>query len=259
LKISGLTHPKTKELAYSLEIPLPHAIGLLELLWAFVAQQTPRGNVGRWSNAVIAGEAGWLDDPDVFIKSLISCGFIDENDEHRLLVHDWKDHAPNWVHAKLKKTRRSIIRNDLSSDIRARQDTILSPTTSLATPSHSKTRQKRGPRKRGSRLSKKWLPDEKLIAWATDKRPDLNMKETIESFVDYWTSKTGTAATKLDWDATFRNWVRNERQRRGFTKLPLSDDELENYAAKHGLSSPRPGESSRQYRARLSDLIESGA
>jgi hypothetical protein len=115
------------------------------------------------------------------------------------------------------------------------------------------------PRKRGSRLSKNWKPNEKLLAWASDKRPDLTLADTIESFVDYWTSKTGAAATKLDWNATFRNWVRNERQRRGYTKLPMSDDELESYANKNGLSPPRPGESSRQYRARLSDALEASS
>jgi hypothetical protein len=256
MKIDGLTHPKTKELAYTLEIPLPHAIGLLELTWAFVAQHTPRGNVGRWTNPVIAGEAGWLEDPDKFINALITCGFFDRDSEHRLIVHDWADHAPNWVHAKLKRQGREILSPDLSPCLRAVRDRVLPPTTSLAKPSLAKSSHKSRPRKRGSRLKKKWRPGKRLLAWAIEKRPDLEIEDTIESFVDYWTSKAGAAATKLDWDATFRNWVRNEKQRRDYTKLPLSDDELESYANKNGLSPPRPGESSRQYRARLSDYIE---
>jgi len=117
MKIDGLTHPKTKELAYTLEVPLPHAIGLLELLWAFVGQQTPQGNIGKWSNAVIAGEAGWIGCADTFVEALLSVGYLDHSDEHRLLVHDWADHCPNWVWAKLKKTGREIIRADLSADL----------------------------------------------------------------------------------------------------------------------------------------------
>jgi hypothetical protein len=137
MKIDGLTHPKTKELAFTLEIPLPHAIGLLELLWAFVAQQTPQGNIGKWSNQVIAGEAGWQGDADQFVSALISVGFLDENDDHRLLVHDWSDHAPNWVHAKLKKKGRAIISPDLSPDLREGQDPPPGATTSLAKPSQA--------------------------------------------------------------------------------------------------------------------------
>lgn len=120
MKLDGLTHPKTKELAYKLGIPLPHAIGLLELLFAFVGQQTPEGNVGKWSNAVIAGEAGWDRDPDEFVDALLFAGFLDEDDDHRLLVHDWADHCPNWVHAKLKKAGREIISPDLRADLRRR-------------------------------------------------------------------------------------------------------------------------------------------
>ena len=71
-------------------------------------------------------------------------------------------------------------------------------------------RGKRKPKKTGSRLAPDWQPDEKLMAWATKERPDLDITKTIESFIDYWIAKTGQAATKLDWDATFRNWVRKE-------------------------------------------------
>jgi len=34
------------------------------------------------------------------------------------------------------------------------------------------------------------------------------------TFKDYWLSKLGKTAEKADWDATFRNWVRNDLSRR---------------------------------------------
>lgn len=103
MKIDGLTHPKTKELAFELEIPLAHAIGLLELMWAFCAQKTPQGNIGRWSNRVIAAESGWQGDADRFVLALAKVGWLDECGLKRLLVHDWPEHCPNWVRAKLKR------------------------------------------------------------------------------------------------------------------------------------------------------------
>jgi hypothetical protein len=45
-----------------------------------------------------------------------------------------------------------------------------------------------------------------------EKRPDLNLDETIGAFRDYWVAVPGARGRKLDWEATFRNWVRNERR-----------------------------------------------
>jgi hypothetical protein len=36
------------------------------------------------------------------------------------------------------------------------------------------------------------------------------IRDTVENFRDYWTAKAGQAATKIDWPATWRTWVRRE-------------------------------------------------
>lgn len=41
--------------------------------------------------------------------------------------------------------------------------------------------------------------------------PRINLAVEAEKFADYWTAKSGTDATKLDWVATWRNWCRNAR------------------------------------------------
>lgn len=46
--------------------------------------------------------------------------------------------------------------------------------------------------------------------WARTERPDLDLARTIASFRDFWVAKPGQGGVKLDWDATFRNWVRKE-------------------------------------------------
>ena len=67
------------------------------------------------------------------------------------------------------------------------------------------------PSARGARLSADWrLPDE-WRAWAQRKRPDLDVERTAENFADFWHAKSGQDATKLDWLATWRRWVREER------------------------------------------------
>ncbi len=45
-------------------------------------------------------------------------------------------------------------------------------------------------------------------------RPDLSghIDEIADNFRDYWVSATGSKSTKLNWLATWRVWVRNEKK-----------------------------------------------
>lgn len=45
-----------------------------------------------------------------------------------------------------------------------------------------------------------------------EKRSDLNPREVFDQFRDYWFGVAGSKGTKLDWFATWRNWVRNQKQ-----------------------------------------------
>jgi uncharacterized protein YdaU (DUF1376 family) len=69
-------------------------------------------------------------------------------------------------------------------------------------------------RTKGSRLSADWVLPKEWEDWAKQERPDLNLRSVGEQFRDYWSAKAGSGATKLDWQATWRNWVRNQRQER---------------------------------------------
>ncbi len=60
----------------------------------------------------------------------------------------------------------------------------------------------------GTRLPEDWQPDEALLAWARRERTDIDPLREAENFKDYWRAKTGKDATKLDWPATLRNWIR---------------------------------------------------
>jgi len=42
-------------------------------------------------------------------------------------------------------------------------------------------------------------------------RPDLNPDQLFEGFRDYWIAQPGQKGVKLDWFATWRTWVRNQK------------------------------------------------
>lgn len=67
----------------------------------------------------------------------------------------------------------------------------------------------RSTKSRGTRLPADWEPDSELIAWAMAERPGLSLTAELAKFRDYWAAKAGVGGVKLDWSATYRNWIRN--------------------------------------------------
>lgn len=67
---------------------------------------------------------------------------------------------------------------------------------------------------RGTRLAADWrLPDE-WRAWVKAEFPQVDAGLEAATFADYWHAKTGQDATKADWYATWRNWIRTAANRR---------------------------------------------
>ncbi|MEI2296727.1 hypothetical protein [Ensifer sp. MJa1] len=68
-------------------------------------------------------------------------------------------------------------------------------------------------RHRASRLPESFEPDWEFAAGLGFARADAAVE--FDKFRDYWIAKSGRNATKLDWAATWRNWMRNaEKPRR---------------------------------------------
>jgi uncharacterized protein YdaU (DUF1376 family) len=69
------------------------------------------------------------------------------------------------------------------------------------------------PKKLSKRLSDDWKPTREYLEDALIIKPDLTQEwfvEVAHKFKDYWIAKSGKDATKADWLATWRNWVRRE-------------------------------------------------
>lgn len=65
--------------------------------------------------------------------------------------------------------------------------------------------------KRGSRLPPNWQPSDQLSEFCG--QLGLDPRKTADSFRDYWVAVPGAKGSKLDWDATFRNWCRRDAER----------------------------------------------
>jgi hypothetical protein len=47
-----------------------------------------------------------------------------------------------------------------------------------------------------------------MVTWARANAPHVDGKRETEQFTDYWNSASGAKARKVDWEATWRNWMR---------------------------------------------------
>ena len=103
MKLGTIEHPTTAALARELGVTHLTAVGLLEALWHFTARYARRGDVGRFVNRDIAEGIRWPDDPDRMVAALVATRWLDLDSAHRLIVHDWHEHAEAWVQGALKR------------------------------------------------------------------------------------------------------------------------------------------------------------
>lgn len=69
--------------------------------------------------------------------------------------------------------------------------------------------------RRASRLTDDWFPSDDDVSFCETERPDLKPGEVACRFRDYWIAQPGAKGRKVDWSATWRNWVRNEKKING--------------------------------------------
>ena len=106
----------------------------------------------------------------------------------------------------LNKLSHWLEQDDISVISERYQSDSLETETETETEKEVETKQ----RTKGSRLSTDFELPVSWIEFCQTERPDLNPKKVFDSFKDYWVAKAGAAGVKLDWNATWRNWVRNQ-------------------------------------------------
>ena len=83
-------------------MPRVYAIGFLDVLLDYAADVAPQGDIGKWSDGVIALACEWQGDPKAFVDAFVDSGWLDKCARRRLVIHDLEDHAPSWWKMKLR-------------------------------------------------------------------------------------------------------------------------------------------------------------
>lgn len=68
------------------------------------------------------------------------------------------------------------------------------------------------PSTRGTRIADPFVVTAEMRAWAATRTPHVDVNASTEVFVNYWRAKAGRDASKVDWFATWQNWLIRDEQ-----------------------------------------------
>lgn len=130
----------------------------------------------------------------------------------RLLDEIW--HAKRRIEKSASGGNAKALKYKQGRSARSLPKACLKPATLSLIPTLEKEEPNGSSKKRGQRLADDWLPSTKDIEFATKAGHDPGAISAIaDEFRDYWHAQPGQRGVKLDWEATWRNWIRREGKR----------------------------------------------
>lgn len=102
ISVSFKDHRKRKRLRAMIG---PGSTDYILDLWIATAMNHPSGVLDGMDELDIALEAGWNDDPQVFVDALLKCGFLEKNDDGDYQLHDWMEHQEWVINAPKRKEK----------------------------------------------------------------------------------------------------------------------------------------------------------
>jgi hypothetical protein len=117
-----------------------------------------------------------------------------------------------------KQLLRGIPRNSAENDGIPRNEE--NPPISTSKISKESKRQNRG-----TRIAVDWAPTDAERSFAKQEGfSDWEIQREAQKFRDYWTACAGSKGVKLDWSATWRQWIRSGAERAGKAPAPSGND-----------------------------------
>ena len=232
-------HRKFRRLARTLGSE-PMARGCLELLWDSCYEA---GDDYLGDTCDVEAAARWSGEPGVLTKALLEAGgdgndgFIEQSPDRpgHYHVHHLFDHAPEYVQKRMareiERKKRGLTISDIrrsaalaSHESRQSEQTAASGeqlrTLTVQTAANGETpapapapaqKRSRPNGAGGTRIPEGFAATEAHRRFAAENglpSPD----SQLGGFVDYWRGVPGNRGVKMDWDATFRNWLRRSNQ-----------------------------------------------
>ena len=182
-------------------------IGALFWLWSAADQHTEDGVMPSLSLRQINRKTGVAG----FGEALCAIGWIADHPEGVRIIK-FEEH--NGTSAKKRaETAKRVASHRASNADRVTEKEQKATSALDREREREREEKKRGGDARASRLPTDQALNDQWIDFCKTERPDLDPELTFATFRDYWIAKPGKEGCKLDWLATWRNWVRSQHQR----------------------------------------------
>lgn len=247
VEVSLPDKPEVWQIAGILGIDPDAVVGKLIRVWRWFDAHTESGNAVGVTYALLDRHAGVTG----FAEAMAMAGWLVERGSDVSIPHF------EWHNGKTAKNRALTAKRAASHREKSNDGSVTSSVT-VALPREEKRREENKEQKlgasaakRGTRLTAAWEPTVEGQELATTLGVD--WRRELARFVDYWTAKPGQGGVKLDWDATWRNWIRRATP----SKVPASAPapRPESFGAAAALKrSETPEEAQRNYEAHLARL-----
>jgi uncharacterized protein YdaU (DUF1376 family) len=180
------------------------AMGYLRLLWMYYDSEKPLKPDAK----VLAFQIGAsIEDTELLLESFF---VLCENGWHQTRCDKEIEEYREFLNKKSNAGKASAERRKNNRLTGVEQVLNSSATDVQLTTNHSPlTTNQDKKTQRGTRLAKDLIFPSEWLVFCKQERPELQPLQTFEKFKDYWISQAGQKGVKLDWFATWRNWVRN--------------------------------------------------
>lgn len=198
------TDPKWRTISRISQKPITAVLAVYVHMLVCASNATERGRTQSWSDEDVASALDLETEFVAAIRQAMQGRVLDE------------DYLTGWDSRQPKREDGSSERSKAWRDQqkRAAQDSERNRTQPNATerPDKDADTEKKGVK--GTRFA---MPDPPVewIQFCQTHRPDLDPGTVFDGFRDYWIARPGREGVKLDWFATWRNWVRNQKSNIG--------------------------------------------
>jgi hypothetical protein len=150
MKSEAARHHKMTDLAEFLNVNHAHAVGIVFLLFDFVATTYPRGEFPRAAAKALAHHARYARGPEKLTRALCDAGWLQVSDSGMLQVHDWPQHCEDYVHKRLSRSGQTFYDGTVPFNRRNQSEQSPSADQSPTSQSPDKVQTVTGSRARGS-------------------------------------------------------------------------------------------------------------
>lgn len=170
----------------------------------------------RWPKKILDELVTGIDDRPLVVVD--DSGYVIRSyAEHQMTEKDFEDlHEKRARAGRIGGRRSGIKRQALASGLldhlpeqTLEQNEAETKTETVTTSNEVvRARSARSITKRGTRIPDDFTVTPEMVAWCRDECPAVDGRKQTDLFIDHWRAKPGKDGVKLDWVATWKNWMR---------------------------------------------------